>query len=86
MPADIKAKYYQWFMTAEHNQRVVGYEWHPIGEFNSSMTLGKLVFMHRDEPGDTWGPPIVVSEEILWVAAQSLTRNEGFHVEVAVHE
>jgi hypothetical protein len=84
MPADTKARYYQWFMTDEHNARLVGYEWHPEGEFTSSMTLGRLTFMHREEVGDTWGPPIEVASEIAWVVAQSLARGEGFHVEVAV--
>ena len=63
MPADTKARYYQWFMTDEHNARLVGYEWHPEGEFTSSMTLGRLTFMHREEVGDTWGPPIEVASE-----------------------
>jgi len=85
MPADTKARYYQWFMTDEHNARLVGYEWHPEdGKIVSSMTLGRLTFMHRDEPGDAWAPPIEVAPEIPWVVAQTMTRNEGFHVEVAV--
>lgn len=87
MPADSKAKYYQWFMTDDHNARIVGFEWFPLdGEIVSSMTLGKLIFRQRDEPGDTWGPPKTISENIPWVVAQTFAKGEGFHVEIAIHE
>lgn len=87
MPVDTSAKYYQWFMSDDHNSRVVGYEWHPkSGVIVSSLTTGKMTFMHRQEVGDTWLPPILVAEEIPWTVAQRLARYEGFHVEVAVYD
>ena len=86
MPVDKKAKYYQWFMEKDPRNRIIGFEWHPAGDsgVESNMTVGRMTFIKRDEPGDTWTAPVEVAEEITWQVAQALAKREGFHVEVAV--
>lgn len=86
MPADTKAKYYTWYMTAEPTQRLVAYEWWPEGGvIGSSMTYGRLIFKFRSEPDDIWDPGVEISS-VPWVVAQNMARNEGFHIEEPVFE
>jgi hypothetical protein len=81
--ADFTASYYQWFMTESHNERIIGYEWHPEGEFNDVMTGGTLSFMKRENPGDTWQAPVEIGF-MSWISARALAKGQGFAVEVAV--
>lgn len=84
MPADTKARYYQWFTTEDPTQRLLGLEWWPEGTFASSMTAGNLTSKHRNHPDDIWSPPAIVALGIPWVVAQSIARQVGCRVEVAV--
>lgn len=80
---DTTARYYQWFMSEDPRQRLVAYEWWPAGGFMSPVSDGKLIFMHRAEPGDTWSPPIDILDGVSYYTAQALAQREGFTVEVA---
>jgi hypothetical protein len=90
MPADTKASAYEWFMTTDEFARIVKFRWIPDGKLVSSMTLGRLTFEIRDEPGDDWD--VLVREgakcewDLPWVVAQSMARNQGFTVEVPSYD
>jgi hypothetical protein len=83
---DTSARYYQWFTTEEHEQRIAGFEWWPTDKIETLMSQGRLVFIHRDQPGDTWGPPTTVAEDVPWTVAQKMAEGQGFTVEVAVSD
>jgi hypothetical protein len=86
MPADISARFYQWFMSGDPTARIVAFEWWPRdGRFESSMSLGDLYFKSREDPDDVWGPGKHVGE-MPWVVAQNVARSQGFRVEVAARD
>lgn len=83
MPADTSAKHYSWYMEEDATKRIVAFQWWPEGEFLSSMSVGTLYFITREDPSDVWGPPKKVNDCLPWVVAQNVARREGFNVEVA---
>jgi len=69
---------------SEDPRAIVAFEWWPLDSIESSMSLGALYFYSREEPGDTWGAPKTVAEEIPWTVALNVARSSGFNTEVAV--
>ena len=69
----------QWFKTTDYDQRTAGYEWYPSRD---GITYGPLVFMSRETPYDTWGPPRVIVRDVAVTVARSIATSEGFDVEV----
>ena len=70
----------QWFVVEDPTRRTVGYEWY---RDIPGTSVGTLVFMQREHPGDTWGPPKTVRQAILLADARTFCLGEGFKVEVA---
>lgn len=80
MPADIKASAYDWYMHVADEDRIVRFHWEPEGNvIHSSMTTGTVQLQSKVD--DDWVVEKFIAE-LPWVVAQSLTRREGFTVEV----
>lgn len=69
-----------WFMTDDPTNRIAAFTWFSEGA-GDPMTVGRLTFAHRDEPGDIWGPPKLIAEDMTLATARALATGEGFTVE-----
>lgn len=90
MPADRAATAYEWYMAMYEESRIVKFRWEPDNStILSSMTMGTMTFQTRGRPEDEWevlegNNGVLMEWHLPWVVAQTMARNQGFSIEVAI--